>query len=339
MTRIPSLCLSVAAGATLGAQSYVDLVDARNPVQPYTSILQLEFGAIGTAAQGVDASNRLRGLDDEISWDGKIYYRDEEFGSRRGTLEAYAGRDGLFAGFTDGKLIGDDTLTRFEFHGRPFMFYRDGFYRADELRQNGFYEGSDYEGYIGFGREAQDGLYVEFGPFYKTLDFQRSRLTSVTFTIPDDYDAYGGRLYVEQRAVQMDRRRGLPQQGFVLSLVGEREWNDSSGSFGTALYATSLPSAVWRLRGRLEWYIPGSDTVTWEVFVNGGLHDERDRVQNTEGQRPLGYQWADAQLRLRLHLGESLVFTPFGQARYSRATTEDGFGSTKDRFFGGGAQA
>ncbi|MCK5945305.1 MAG: hypothetical protein KAI24_25170 [Planctomycetes bacterium] len=330
--------LALAVAAPVGAQSFQDLVDSRNAAQPYSSIFQLEFGAIGAHAEGRDSSNALRGLESDISWDGKVYYRDESFGSRRGTLEAYAGRDGIFAGFTDGKLIGDDTLTRLEFHARPWMFYRDGFYQADELRQNGFYEGSDYEAYLGFGREAQDGLYIEFGPFYRRLDFQRSDLTSITYTIPEDYTAYGGRLYLEQRAVQMDRRRGLPQQGFVLTLIGEREWNDANRAFGTALNSTRLPDAVWRARGRLEWYIPASDLVTWEVFATGGAQDEKDRVYNFEGQRPIGHQWADAQVRLRWLAGSAVTLTPFAHLQYSRVASEDGFSSSSEVFFGGGVE-
>ena len=321
--------------APLFAQSFAELTEQRNGVQPYASLFQIEAGAIGTIA---DENGLATGLDDEISWDARLYYRDEAFSSRRGTLEAYAGRDGMFAGFQDGKMIGDDTVTRFEFRARPWMFYRDGFYRDDTLVPNGFYDGSDYEGYVGFGREAQPGLYVEIGPYYRKLDFERSRLTPVTFAVPDGYSAYGGRLYLEQSSVQYDRRRGIARDGFVLSITGEREWNDSEGAFGADGFQTSLPSAVWRARGRLDWYIPSSDDVCWEIFGNGGWQDEKDRLQNTEGQRPLGNQWADVQLRLRFHLGDSMTLTPYVQGQYSRLLKEDGFGSTKDFFFGAGVE-
>tara|TARA_R110002072_G_scaffold269796_3_gene429150 strand:+ start:10425 stop:11597 length:1173 start_codon:yes stop_codon:yes gene_type:complete len=339
MTRnLPLLAAVVVCGASATAQSFQQLVDSRNSANPYSSVFQIEAGAIGVQAQGRDASNKLRGLEDTISWDGHVYYRDEEFGSRRGTLEAYGGRDGIFASFQDGQLIGDDTVTRFEFRARPWIYYRDGYYQADELRQNGFFDGSDYEGYIGFGREAQDGLYIELGPYYRQHSFARSKLTFGNYTLPEDYAAYGARMYLEQRAVQMDRRRGLPQQGFVLTLVGEREWNDSSRPFGTPGFTqTRLPNSAWRARGRLEWYIPASDSATWEVFVNGGLHDEKDRLQSIQGDRPLGSQWADGQLRLRFHIGQSMTFTPFANVQYSRTQKQDG-GGTKDFFLGGGAE-
>jgi len=332
--------LVMACGVTATAQSYQQLVDSRNGSQAYSSIFQIEAGAIGAVAQGEDASTIARGLENTISWDSRIYYRDEEFGSRRGTLEAYAGRDGIFAGFSDGKIIGDDTVTRFELHARPWMFYRDGYYEGNELRQNGFFNGSDYEGYIGFGREASDGLYIEFGPYYRQFEFSRSDLTFPpgSYELPEDYAAYGMRAYLEQRAVQMDRRRGVPQQGFVLTLIGDYEYNDSSRSFGTNTFQTRLPDVAYRARGRLEWYIPASDDATWEVYATGGVQDDRDRIQNIEGQRPLGNQWADGQLRLRYHLGQSIVVTPFANIQYSRTKKQDGLGSSKDFFFGGGAE-
>lgn len=332
-------CLVLAGLATVAsAQSMVDLTDVRNVARPYTSVFEIEAGAIGTRANSSDAAAKAIGLDDDISWDGHIYYRDEAVGSRRGTLEAYAGRDGLFGAFTDGKIVGDDTVTRFEFRGRPWQFYRDGSYERGKFRPNGLYEGSDYEGYVGFGREAQQGLYVELGPFYKQLNFRRSSLTQPTFTIPEDYAAYGGRLYLEQNGVQLDRRRGMPRDGYALTLIGEREWNDSSGLIGTSIFSTELPSAVWRMRGRLEWYVPSSDDATWEIFANGGWSDEKDRVQNFEAQRPLGSQWVDAQLRLRLQLGASMTLTPFAIGQYSRVLMEDGNSSRREFFFGGGIE-
>lgn len=338
MKNLLSAAATVAFPLGAVAQSFVDLTDVRNAPRPWASVLQIEAGAIGTEAS---ASNPSIGTDDDLSWDGNVYYLDESVGARRGTLEAYAGRDGLYAAYTDGKLVGDDTVMRFEARVRPWMFYRDGFYRGDDFVANGLYEGRDYEGYIGFGREAQPGLYVELGPFYRTLDFDRSSATPSTFTIPDGYSAYGGRLYIEQSTVQMDRRRGMPRDGYTLTLIGEREWNDSEGAFGATAgsgFTTELPSAVWRVRGRLAWYVPASDVAAWEISAYGGWHDEKDRVQNFEGQRPLGNQWADAQLRLRLHLGQSMTVTPFAHGQFSRVLEEDGTSSSKEVFVGGGVE-
>ena len=332
--HVPFAVAAALAAAPLGAQSFGDFTEARNRPAPFASVLQLEAGAIASFAEETD---RTVGLEDEVSWDARVWYRDDQFSSRRGTLEAYGGRDGFFGSYTDGKLVGDDTLTRLELRARPWVFYRDGFYRDDSLVPNGFFDGEDYEAYLGFGRETQ-GLYIELGPFYRKLDFGRSRLTPATFSVPDDFNAYGARLYLEQSTVQMDRRRGLPRDGYTFTIAGEREWNDSEDPYGSAGFATSLPSAVWRARGRLDWYIPASDDVTWEVFLQGGWHDEKDRLQSTDGQRPLGNLWGDGQVRMRLHLGQSVSLTPYFAAQFSRLLDEDGFSSSKDWFFGGGVE-
>jgi hypothetical protein len=323
-------------GAHAGAQSFADLTEVRNPVLPYSALFEIEAGAIGAIANTEDEAV---GLKDEISWDGHVYYRDEAFSQRRATLEAYAGRDGLLASLRDGNIVGDDTVTRLELRARPWQFWRDGEYvdGGNAFRPAGLYDGSDYEGYLGAGREASQGLFIEVGSFYRANSFSRSDLTAPTFTIPADYDAYGVRIFAEQSSVQLDRRRGVPRDGFVLTLLGEREWNDSRGQFGSATFQSELPSAVWRARGRLEWYVPSSDDATWEIFARGSLSDVRDRVYNFEAQRPLGHQWVDGAVRLRLHTTDSLVLTPFVLAQYSRVAAESG-GSTKEFFFGGGAE-
>ncbi len=333
---LPAATVASLLVAPAMAQSFVDLTEVRRAPRPYSSVLEIEAGAIGTIASDEDLTV---GLESDISWDGHLYYRDDAFGQGRNLLEGYAGRDGIYLGLADGSLVGDDTTSRLEIRARPWQFYRDGFYRDDSLVPNGFYEGSDYEAYAGFGREAQPGLYVELGPFYRKSKFSESDLTTPGFAIPEDYDAYGARLYLEQSNLQMDRQRGMPQEGYVLTLCGEREWNDSSGSIGSAGFATELPSAVWRARGRLEWYIPSSDDATWEVFARGGWHDETDRVQNFEAQRPLGDRWGDAQVRLRINFGDTVTLAPFLHGQFSHVDSDDPSADEKKFFFGGGADA
>jgi hypothetical protein len=348
--RFP-LSLLLFGGAPLWAQSFVDLTEVRNPTTPFGSVLQFEAGAIGVATANDDNADDERpdaGLNDRISWDARVWYRDDQFGSRRGTIEAYAGRDGVLASFQDGSLVGDDTVTRLELRGRPWQFYRDGRYRGSDFVADGLYEGSDWEAYLGFGREAQQGLYVEMGPFYRWNRFTRSDLAVgelVGYAEPEDFNAYGARLYLEQRNVQMDRRRGLPREGYVLTLAGEREWNDSDGRFGLNAeqdLGKELPSAVYRARGRLEWYIPATDETNWEIFARGGWHDETDFVQNADASRPLGHIWADAQLRLRIQLGQSMTLTPFAHGQFSKLRVREDALSAADNqdefFFGGGVE-
>jgi hypothetical protein len=324
-------------GARIAAQSFADLTDSRNTTNPFSSVFMIEGGAIGTAAS---PDVTTRGLDDEISWDGRAYFRDEAFGSRRGTLKAYAGRDGLFAGYTDGKLIGDATLTRFEVRAQPWQFYRDGFYVGDELRPNGFYDGlrtKDTSASVPTRTASTGGSFPTTRRRLQALHLTDD-ISNPTFVIPENYKAYGGRMYIEQNTVQMDRRRGMPRDGYTLTIIGEREWNDSKGVFGTAVFSTELPKAVWRVRGRLEWYIPASDSAVWEINAHGGWQDELDRIENTQAQRPLGNQWADAQVRLRLHLGRSMTVTPFIQGQFSNVT--NGSAPRRSRtFIGGGLES
>lgn len=318
------------------AQNYVDLTEVRFAPRPYASVLQIEAGMIGTMAKDKEAG---LGLDNDLSWDGHVYYRDDAVGDNRNLLEAYVGRDGLLVSFADGDLIGDDTTSKLELRARPWMFYRDGYYTRDGFVGEGLYEGSDYEAYAGFGRVAQGALFVELGPFYRWNRFERTGLTRPDFQVPDDYNAYGGRIYIEQANVQMDRRLGMPQEGFVLTLAGEREWNDSDGQIGRTGFASSLPNAVWRARGRLEWYVPSSDATTWEIFATGGWQDELDRVRNTEGQKPLGHIWADAQIRLRVQLGDSFTVTPYVHGQFSKVDSQEPSAKGDEFFFGGGVES
>lgn len=316
------------------AQTWDDLVTVRNPQYPYSQLLQFKAGMLGAVATDEDPA---AGLDSQLAVDGHAFYHDEAFGSQTGQLDAYAGRDGLLASVTDGRLVGGETRTRLELKARLWPFYREGFYRDDAFVPVGRYEGRDYEGYLGFGREASPGLFVEFGAFYGRKEFERNDDTAANYVIPGDYDVYGGRIFMEQGTVQLDRRTGLPQDGFILTLVGEREWNDSEGTFGVVSgFESELPSAVWRARGRIEWYLPQSDGVTWEIFANGRLTDEQDRVVNSQAEHPQGDLWVDAQVRLRFHLGDAITLSPFAAGQYLQIVDEAGTGSDNPFFYGGG---
>lgn len=337
-TRRARLPLAVWAAfvGSASAQTLAEMTEKRNPVLPYRSLFQVEAGVIGSVAS---TEVPAVGLEDAISWDGHVYYRDEDFGERRGTIAGYAGRDGIYGGLFDGELVGDQTVSRIEVRARPWQFYRDGFYRGDSFVPNGLYEGEDYEGYLGFGREVSPGLFMEIGGYYRDHSFSRSGLTAPSFTIPEDFAAYGARVYLEQSTTQLDRRRGTPRDGGIVTLVAEQEWNDSEGQFGSPGFMTELPSQVWRLRGSYEWYLPSSDDTYWEIFLRGAWSDRKDRVQNFEAQRPLGHQWVDGALRLRIHFGESWIVTPFVQGQFARVVGSGGSSSTKEFFFGGGVES
>jgi len=332
-----SLVLIVVAGA-LSAQSFDELSTVRNPQQAYSSLFQVKAGVIGAHASSTD---KAVGLDDHLGWDGSLYYHTDTFSGSTGVLDAYAGRDGAYIGARNAHVAGKETMTRLELKARYFAFYREGAYRQHNFVPTGRYEGRDYEAYLGFGRMAAQDLFVEVGPFYRRNSFSSNDDTEPSFTIPDDFNAYGARIFLEHNTVQMDRQAGVPRQGFVLTLVGEQEWNDSAKLWGADTGAGpsfEMPSAVRRAHGRMEWYVPQSDATTWQIFVDGSLSSRRDRVYNYDAQRPQGSLWLDGQLRLRWQLGDHASLAPFFNLQYVHIESESGAGTDTKTFIGAGAE-
>jgi hypothetical protein len=328
--------VSLALATSLSAQSYDDLTTFRNQRLPFSQILQIRAGAFGSLAKDKDPA---AGLDDELAWDGSVWFHDDSFGNRNGQLDAYAGRDGFVASIIDGKVVGSDTVSRLQLSARLWPFYREGFYRGSSFVPVGRYEGKDWDAYLGFGREAAEGLFIEFGPYYGKKSFDRNQDTAPNYVIPDDHATYGGRIHIEQNTVQLDRNSGLPRSGFIATAVIEREWNDSQNQFGvTSGFLTELPSAVWRARGKLQWYVPQSSDSAWEILAGAMLTDEKDRVVDYDAQHPQGNLWVDAQLRLRVPVGDSFTLIPFAQGQFVRILQEDGNSADRKLFAGGGLE-
>lgn len=279
-----------------------------------------------------------RGLDDEIAFDGSVLYHDEALAGRDGGLDVYGGRDGFLLGFREGDARGNDTVSRLQITSRIWPFYREGYYDDGRFVPTGRYEGTDYEAYLGFGREAAQDLFVEMGPYYRRNQFESNEQTEPTYTVPGDYAAYGIRIFLEQNTVQIDRRTGMARDGYILTVLLEREWNDSDAEFG-GLWTSSLPSAVFRGRGRMEWYIPSGSESAFEIFASGAMADETDRIVNYDASRPQGHIYGDLQVRYRLPIGDWLSIAPFGHMQYAQAVAEDGSGGGDEFFFGGGAEA
>lgn len=329
--------MALVLAAPLAAQSFDDLTTFRNPSMPYSELLQVKGGMFGSMAKQDDAA---AGLADEIAWDGSVYYHSSSLGGNAGEIDAYAGRDGLVASIRDGKIVGADTISRLQLSAELWPFYREGFYRGSTFVPVGTYEGRNWDAYLGFGKMAAEGLFIEFGPFYGKNRFERNETTASTYLEPDDYKVYGGRVHLEQNTLRMDRRSGLPREGYIATIVAEREWNDSEGSFGVLSgFTTELPSAVWRVRGRMEWYIPQASESAWEVFASAALTDEKDRVVDYEAAHPQGNLWVDAQLRYRLPFSDSFSISPYAHGQFVRILDEDGSSSSKKFFVGFGAEA
>ena len=327
--------LSFVCCATAAAQSYDDLTTVRGRPQQFGSVLQLRAGILGSVASDPDETI---GREDETGWDGHAYFHRDRLGNSSAQIDAYLGRDGAYLGVLEGELLGQETQSRLEVTARYFPFYREGFYRDDQFVPTGRYEGDDYGIALSVAREVSEGMRFEPQVFYRRYDFSTNDQTPVNYVIPDDFNGYGARMYLEQSSMVLNRLTGRPQQGFLLTLVGEREQNDSDRQFGVlGVFETRLPSGFWRGRGHLELYLPQSESMTWEVVGNGQWTDDQDRVYNYDAQKPIGSIWADGELRLRFDLGLSLWAAPFGKLQWVRTLDESGFSNSSDFFYGGGA--
>lgn len=347
---IAGLTALVGVPGELWAQSYRDLTLVRAMPSEYSTVLKVRAGVLaGFASDVKDTSslpsappvgNESNGLEDTIGWDGHIYYHEDRFGGREAVLDAYAGRDGAYFGVVEGSLLGQQTQTRLELTTRYFPFYRDGYYRGDDFIPRGRYGGSDYGVTLTAAREIAPNWRMEIGGFYRRQMFEANEDTVISYVIPDDHNSYGGVTFLENNTLVLDRVTGRPDHGFVATVALERENNDSSGSFGIpGVFASSLPSALWRGRGHLEWYLPQSQTTTWEVEIDGSISDEQDRIYNYDAQKPIGHLWVDGSLGFRVELGLAFWVTPYAKGQFVKILEEFGVGSVEKMFFGGGLSA
>lgn len=320
------------------AQSYSDLTLVRNRKNEGEDLLQVQAGVgIGRPSGSDDESI---GLESVIAPRGHVYFRKRGFSTHRAVLLAYAGFDGFYATVKEDPALGGQSQARLEVFGRLFPFYREGFYRNGDFVPTGRYEGRDYGVALATSRLVDPQFRVEIAGFYRRLQFASNETTAPTYTVPGDYNAYGGRIILEQQTLTLDRETGRPNAGFLFSILGEREQNDSDARFGTqGVFESELPVGVWRGRGHLEWFFPHTETSTFALMLDGNVSPEEDRVYNYEASKPIGNLWFDGQLRWRLAVGRALTITPFLAAQYVRALREGGAGADNDTFFGGGLDA
>ena len=289
--------------ASLCAQSYDDFTKVRKRPTIYSSIFKFRGGIRGGLAEDEIKAN---GQEDEFSIDGSAFYRDEHFSERDVELEAYAGTDGAFITmeeYTPGSGGG-----RFEVSMRYAQFFREGFYRKKDFIPTGRYEGTDVTVYLGLGTEPAEGAILEGGPFFRRYSFDSNSDTLPSFIVPDNYDGYGVRSYIEENTLALDRATGRSSEGHILSVRIEREWNDSRDSFGTPLFQTRLPSSVWRVNVHGEVFIPQSGFGTWVIDGDGQWSDRDDRVFNNEAQKPQGFLWVDGEVGFRFDVNPGAAF-------------------------------
>ncbi|MEZ5964079.1 MAG: hypothetical protein R3F56_09565 [Planctomycetota bacterium] len=329
-------CLSVVT--LLPAQSFDDLMLVRNRKNEGEDLLQVRAGVgFGRPAGSED---KAIGLESVTAPHGHVYYRHRGFTAQRAVLLAYAGFDGVYVTAKDDPALGSDSQSRLELFGRFFPYFREGFYRNGDFVPTGRYEGRNWGAALATSRIVDKEFRIEIGGFYRRYSFARNGTTDATYTIPDDFNAYGARVILEHQTLAVDRETGRPNAGFLFAVAIEREQNDSDARFGTAgLWESELPSGLFRGRGHLEWYFPHTESSTFAIMVDGSLSDENDRVYNYEASKPVGNMWFDGQLRWRILLGRSVSITPFLAGQYVRVLRETGSGADTKAFFGGGLDA
>ncbi|MCC6785024.1 MAG: hypothetical protein IT457_19405 [Planctomycetes bacterium] len=333
-----ALAASLALPAALTAQGYRDyrapnfqdfgLVRARPT--PWKTGFVVRGGLAGSLAADEDEA---LALENATAFDGFAWFRGDHLGDREAQLDLYAARDGVIASIRDGRP--EETGGRLELSGRFFPKWREGFYRGDTYVPTGQYEGRDFGAYLGFAAPIADGMTAEIGPFWRRYEFERGDQTLATYTIPDDFDTFGGRAQFQHESLAFDREYGRPVDGFLLAIRVEYEHNGSDQPFGTALWTSSLPSAFWRGGGHLEWYFPQGDGSVWEWQLDASMSDESDRVHNFDASKPAGHLWVDTSIGYRLDFG-AMALTPSGRGQFTRTVEESGSGASDKFWFGGG---
>ena len=328
------LPFSVVFSAGLAAQSYRELTFVRNRPVPWDNVLELEGGMVGGFPETKDASI---GLDSKIGPDGHIYYKSQKMGGRETGIDVYAGRDGLYLGAVNHEIAGQGNETRLELSGRLWPFYREGFYRGSDFIPTGRYEGRDWGGGLSFGRLIEEGVRLEVGGFYRRYDFQRNATTAANYSVPDDYNAYGGQVWFEQDTLKLSNRHGRPEAGFLATIGAQREYNNSNSTIGIpGGWQSTLPNGFWRGRAKLEWYFSGGDSGTVVLKAEGSLTDSQDRIYNFDAYKPVGHTFVDVDLGYRWDLGDALFLTPGVKGEFIRTLDEFGVSSKNKTFFGFG---
>lgn len=333
--RFPLAVAAMAAASVaswLPAQDYRSLMIQRQRPLPWGDVFQVRAGLRGGVPQDEDTAV---GLESDTTLDGHIFWRAQRIGERT-DMNAYVGRDGAYLGLTDSDVVGQGTASRLEFATRYFPFWREGYYRGDSFVPTGRYEGNNYEIRLGFSQDAGQGMNIELGGFYRRYDFDRNDQTAASYVIPQRYNAYGVRITAEQNTLELGPVYGRPESGFIITLVAEREQNDSDQSFGVpGVWEAELASGFWRGEGRLEWYAPNSQSTFWEILIDARLSDREDRIVNYDAQHAPGHLTVDGELRFRIDW-EALSVTPFAKGQFLKIAEESGLGSDQKVFFGGG---
>jgi len=346
MSRLPrksSFSVAVLAlvfAGSLTAQfqtpTYRDLTVVRNRPWARNEFLEFRAGVLGTIPSGED-EGRLATR--EFGIDGHAFLHQNKNPSGGPSIDAYVGRDGAYFGWREGNLQTQRGYTRFEVHGRQWgNFVREGFYNSDNFVPVGSYRMRDWRASLSFATTIGEGIKAEFGGFYGQNQFDRYGDTSPSYTIPENYNVWGVSIKAEENKLEVDPQTNLAFRGSLFSLWADREWNDNNGLFGTAGRETSLPAAVIRGGGHLEYYAPYTNTGTFILQVDGAVAPDDDRVWIYDASKPVGQIYGDLRVDYRWLLSNTLTFRPRFQVQYIKIANEFSTSTDNKFFVGGGAE-
>jgi len=319
--------------AQSGTPGYLDLIRVRNRPFAKETFLEVRGGILGNLSSGKEEG---RQLDDVYGLDGHVYYRKAQPFGRQGRMDLYVGRDGGYAGITQGDPSAGKGYSRVEVYGRQWGgFEREGFYQNDKFQTVGGYRIRDWRARLSFATNVAQGVRGEIGAFYGRNEFARHGRTAQAFKLPSDYKVYGLSLIAEDNKLEIDRRSLLPFRGSLLTVWIEREWNDSNDSFGITGRESSLPSSVIRGGGHLEWYFPYSNSGTWVLNVDAGMTAEDDRIHIYDASKPIGEWYVDSRLDYRILLSDLITLRPGTRVQWVRIADEFGT-TTESKIFWGG---
>jgi hypothetical protein len=273
--------------------------------------------------------------EDEAGIVGSVYYRQRNAIGRENRLDVYAGIDGIYASITEGDPQKDANYTRLEVEARQWAsYYREGYYDGDDFTPTAVFDHTFWKARLSYSTQLSETIRGEAGPFFGQHSFDRSSRTPAAYQLPDDHNVYGVHVRVEDSTLQYDKRTLLPQAGYLASAWFEREWNDSSADIGFAGNRQSMPEAVWRGGGHLEYYVPYTNTGAFVLEADGAWFADNDYVQIHSTDKPVGEIWVDVRLDYRQLLGDYLTIKPGIRGQWIRLHDQL-FQSSDDEFFYG----
>jgi hypothetical protein len=316
--------------------SYRDMILVRNRPWAEQTFLEVAGGVIGSMPQDKD---ELRFAESQVSWDGHVMFHEGKFLERDGRLDVYAGKDGAYAGVTEGDPNASRGYSRLEVFGRQWgQFIREGFYQGDDFIPVGVYEHRDWQARLSFATQLSQSLRGEAFTFYGQHKFDPNSQTNPAYTLPDDYSVYGFGAIVEDNTLQISKRTNLPEQGYLLSVWITQEWNDSERLFGITGNESELPKSVLRGGAHLEWWLPHSANGTFAIVVDGAFSPEEDRLFIYDAAKPVGQIWVDGRLDYRFLLSDLISVRPGVRAQWVRIADEFATGTDDEFFFGAQAE-